>query len=133
MTALANMTVKKADGSTDVLWTGAVPSSGDKSPAVWENRTVGTAPAHFPKLSVTSTGFGPNGTIRKVSGVVRWPVVVEDANGRKTVTGYNQLSCVAQIDQNTETADISEVVKQGINLFDHADFVSQCIEGRAAT
>lgn len=133
MTQIANMTIKKADGTTDVLYTAARPSGGDKSPAVWENRTVGTAPAHYPSLRVTGQAGGNSGQIRRVQILFQWPFLVTDALGKKTISKTIPLRVDCPIDQNIDATDIAEAVHQFANLIDHADVKSQIVEGFAAT
>lgn len=48
MPTLSNITVKKNDGTTDVIYTGVAPSAGDKSPAVLRNNSLGSAAAFHP-------------------------------------------------------------------------------------
>jgi len=133
MTALANITIKKADGTTDVVYTATSASSGDKSPAVYQNRTVGTAPAHYPTLSIVASPSGNNGDIRRITETFRWPFTAVDVNGKTNIVRYLSRKTEYVIDQNIDSTDIEQFVKQSANLSDHADLVAQAIEGRAAT
>jgi hypothetical protein len=132
MTQIANLTIKKADGTTDVVWTGARPSGGDKSPAVYENRTVGTAPLHYPRMKVTSQASGNAGQARRTNIDFQWPFLVTDSLGKKTIAKTLPIRVEAPIDQNIDLADITEAVHQFANLLDHADVKAQLIEGFAA-
>lgn len=42
MPTLANITIKKADGTTDVVYTAIAGAAGDNTPAMFRNETIGT-------------------------------------------------------------------------------------------
>lgn len=115
MPQMANITVKKNDGTTDIVYTAVVPSAGDKSPAVWRSNTIGTAPAHRPELRVTSQ---PNGqaTARRIEGTLMYPQTVTGSDGKITVANKAFLSFSALVPQSMTDADINEFVSQGANL-----------------
>lgn len=50
----SDLTIKKADGSTNIVWAYVSPSSGDKTPAVWKSQSVGTAPAFQPEFRLSA-------------------------------------------------------------------------------
>lgn len=54
MPQMANITVKKNDGTTDITYTAMTPSGGDGVPAVWRATSVGSASAHHPELRLVS-------------------------------------------------------------------------------
>lgn len=58
MPNMANLTVKKADGTTDVTYTALVPSAGDKSPAVWKSLSAAAISAMQPELRVRTSSNG---------------------------------------------------------------------------
>jgi hypothetical protein len=65
MPSMADIIVKKNDGTTNITFTAMVASAGDKSQAIWRSTTVGTAAAHQPELRMTSRANG-TGTARRV-------------------------------------------------------------------
>lgn len=73
MPQMANITVKKADGTTDVTYTANVPSAGDKSPASWTQNSE-SARSLRPTISALSQYNGPRDA-RRVSFVGKFPVV----------------------------------------------------------
>lgn len=77
MPQMANITVKKADGTTDVTFTANVPSAGDKSPASWTQNSE-SARSLRPTISTLSQYNGPRDA-RRVSFVGKFPVVREAA------------------------------------------------------
>lgn len=115
MPALANITVKKADGTTDVVYTATAGSAGDTSPAVFRNNTVGTTIAQRPMLLVKSSDNGTR-TARRVRVDFSWPIVSSDAGGNVVVTGRMSGEATVLIPQNQDAAVIAEQAVQFGNL-----------------
>lgn len=130
MATMANITVKKADGTTDVVWTAQIGSSGDKTPAVWKNLTVGTMPAEQPSFSATSRSNGP-GTARRLDLSFQWPMTSQDAGGNKVVSGRAVGQASILVPQNQELAVIGEEVAQFFNLCASALIKQAAREGYA--
>lgn len=86
MPVMANITVKKADGVTDVTYTQVTASGGDKSPAVWRNESFGGTIGQRPELRVRSAPNGTN-TTRKVEGAFTMPQLYTD-----TTTGLSKVA-----------------------------------------
>lgn len=131
MPALANITVKKSDGTTDVVYTAITGAGQDGTPAVFRNNTVGTSPAERPTLLIVSKSNGPK-TARRVNVDYTWPIVSTDPSGVKTVTGRatGQASFLAP--QNQDVATIKEQAYQFGNLIGSA-LVKACFdEGNSA-
>lgn len=125
MPTMANITVKKADGTTDVIYTAVAGSSGDKTPAIWRNQTVGTTPSEYPTLTLTSRSNGP-GTARRVDFSYTWPTTSQDAGGNKVVDGRANFSGSYLVPQNQTQGVIQEQVYQACNLIASA-LVKSCI------
>lgn len=132
MPALADIVVKKNDGTTNITWSGVVPSSGDNSPAVWRSQTVGTAPAHQPQLTIRSRYNGPR-TARRVEGEVVYPTLVTGSDGKISVSDRAIISFSAVVPQGMATADINEAIAQGTNLVASSLLVSTLKAGFAPT
>lgn len=132
MPSLSNITVKKADGTTDVVWSGIVPSSGDKTPAVWKSLTVGATPGVRPEFRVISESNAA-GTTRRVKSSMNWPSSVVDANGRPVVLDKCSGSTLFTVAQNMTDAEISEFVNQYANLLASALYKEMCKTGYAAS
>lgn len=60
MPTAADITIKKADETTNIVWTLVVASGGDKSPAVWRSNTVAGAAGNRPEARMTSLNNGSN-------------------------------------------------------------------------
>lgn len=115
MPNLANITVKKNDGTTDIVWTGVVPSAGDKTPAVWKSQTVGTADAHRPELKLSSRDNGP-GSARRLDGTLSYPTTAVGTDGKINVVDKFILNISVVKPKGMPDADVNEAVSQGMNL-----------------
>jgi len=126
MPTLANITVKKADGTTDVAYTALAGSSGDNSPAIFRNDTVGATLAERPTLLISSKSNGPK-TGRRVSVDYSWPIAETDPAGRKKIVGRMTGSFSALIPQNQSVETINEQASQLSNLIGSA-LVKACLK-----
>lgn len=132
MPTMASITVKKYDGTTDVIYDAAASSAGDKSPAVWRNATVGTAPAHRPELRMTTRSNGPN-SARRADIAFSYPSLVVGTDGRTTIDARMNLTASAVVPQGMDSDDINEAVYQCCNLL-AATLIKQAIrDGFAPT
>lgn len=105
----------KADGTTDVIYTGVTVSAGDNSPAVYRNNTVGTTLAERPSLLISSKSNGPK-TARRVDVNYSWPIMSQDSGGNKLLSGRMTGSASVLIPQNQDVALIKEQAYQFGNL-----------------
>lgn len=115
MPQAANITVKKNDGATDIVWTSVSPSAGDSSPARWESQTVGTAMAHRPTLTHISRDNGQK-TARRHELTVTYPVVVTE-NGVPKVSDKLIIGVSAVVAKAAVSTDVNEAISQAVNLF----------------
>ncbi len=119
MPALANITVKKADGTTDVTYTAVAGASGDNSPAVFSNNTIGTVKAERPTLLVGARDNGPK-TARRVDVNFSWPIPSTDAGGNKVISGRMTGTASVLVPQNQDVLVIAEQAAQFGNLIGSA-------------
>jgi hypothetical protein len=112
---MANITVKKNDGTTDVVYTAVTPSAGDKSPAVWRNNTVGSAMSHRPDFRVSSRDSGP-GTARRVEATYVYPTTAVGTDGRVNVVDKAILTLSFVLPKGMPETDVNEAVSQSMNL-----------------
>lgn len=116
MPNMANITVKKNDGTTDITYTGVVPSAGDGSAAVWKSQTVGTAIAHQPEARMASRD-GAKGARRQVRVTYQYPQIATN-----TTTGVTSVIDRLSFDGNWTVpkgmaqTDINEAASQIANL-----------------
>lgn len=129
MPTLANITVKKSDGTTDVIYTAIAGATG-QNPAVFQNNTVGTTKAERPSFLISSKDNGPR-TGRRVTADFAWPIASQDAGGNKVISGRMVGSCSVLIPQNQDVAVIKEQAYQFANLIGSALFKAALDEGYA--
>lgn len=92
MASIANITVKKADGTTDVVYNASVPSAGDKSPAVWTQNAASGTQALRPRFSMQTQSNAAQ-TIRQVKFALKFPVSYTDSG-----TGVEKQLAFASFD-----------------------------------
>lgn len=131
MTAMANITVKKADGTTDIVWAGLSPSAGDKVPAIWRSQTVGASVAFRPEFKLT-TSSPPNGNQRSSKATMVYPVV-ETIAGKSSVLGYITFSGEFKVLNLAPDVDAGEAVYQCMNLLGSSLIKQSVKEGFAPT
>lgn len=131
MPSMANLTVKKADGTTDIVWTGLSPSAGDKVPAVWRSQTIGANVQQRPEFRLWSFGT-PNGNQRTVKSSLVYPVL-QVAGGVTTVIGFCTQVMETKIAIVASDADAGECVYQGFNILSTALIKQAVKEGFAPT
>lgn len=136
MPNMANITVKKNDGTTDIVYTAKSPSAGDSVPAVWRADTVGSAPSHRPELRLMSKNTRKaNEEAREMRGTYKYPQLVTDTNlgGLVTVKRDALVTFTAVMPKDMTAADINECVSQAFNLFVSALIKDSCKDGFAPT
>lgn len=132
MPNLANITVKKADGTTDILWTGVAAAAGDKSPATWRSLTVGTAVAFQPSMQMISRSNGPN-TARRVDVTIVYPYTTTGTDGKTYLAEKAIFTGSMLVPTGMPSASTDEACAQAVNLL-ASTLVKQCLQaGFAAT
>lgn len=128
----ANVTIKKNDGTTDVTYTAVIPSSGDKSPAIWKNQTLGTASAHRPEMKLQSRDNG-TGSARRLDGSYMYPSLTVGTDG-KTYVGDKLIGSISfLVPKGMPDAEINEGVSQFVNLCASVAFKDAFKQGYAHT
>lgn len=117
MPSIANITVKKNDGTTDIVWSATVPSSGDTTQAQWNSATVGTALAHQPTYRLGSRDSGAKREARRFDGQVQYPVTAVAGDGSVNVVTTALINISAVLPKNMPKPSIDEAVSQAVNLF----------------
>lgn len=132
MPSMANITVKKADGTTDIVYTAASPSSGDTVPAIW--RQNGPTTLGFrPKFSLLlRDNAAKNG--RVYDGYLEFPVTQTDTgSGLTSLAAKVFVRFNGTLPTNVPLADVKEAIYQGGNLFVSSLVRAACEEGYAPT
>lgn len=132
MPSMANLTVKKNDNTTDVTYTTVVASGGEKSPAIWRNNTIGTAPNQRPELRLASR-FNGDQSGRRLEGSYSYPSLVTGSDGKVTVANRFNFSFSGIVPAAMPDADLNEAVSQCLHLMATTLMKDQFKTGFAAT
>jgi len=127
MPTMANITVKKHDGTTDIVYSAMSPSSGDGVPAIWKSTTVGVASAHQPELRLSARDAG-KGASRALRGTFQYPQIATDSTtGLTTVVNRAAASLDVTFPKGMSQTDIAEFSAQFGNLL-HSTLIQACLE-----
>jgi hypothetical protein len=116
---MASITVKKSDGTTDIVYDALSGSGGDGSPAVWRQDTGAAAglPVGLRSLFKLWTNWNGPKTARQMKFNFVSPYAVQDS----TTTLYGAKDRVVfdgmiTIPQGIPSSQINEAIYQGLNL-----------------
>jgi len=113
---MADITVKKNDGTTDIIYVAMSPSSGDGVPAVWRNETGGTASAFKPTLSLSTKYNGPK-TARRAQIEYRYPQTATDSTtSLVSVVNTCPISATFAFPVEMPQTALDEAISQFANL-----------------
>lgn len=115
MPEMADMTVKKYDGTTDIVWNNAGPGGGDGVPAVWRPNSIGASVAKRPVARFWTQSSSQ--TTRVARFTTTFPLV--DATSG-AILGYITTSEEVKVPILALDADVNEAVAQSGNLRDHS-------------
>lgn len=136
MPSMANMTVKKNDGTTDIVYDALSPSAGDNVPAVWRQDTgnvAGLPVGLRSTLKVWTRDNGPK-TARQFKLMFDRPYPTQDSTTTKySATDKVHLELIVTIPNAMPASEINEGVAQGFNLIDDALMHSCAKAGYAPT
>lgn len=119
---IADLTVKKANGTTDVVYVASQPSSGDGTPAVWREPTAGTAYAHAHELRLTAKTEGKNRVLRET---FFFNQVEDDITiGTKRVVYTAKKMTTYQVPVDMDGASVSEFFSQASNISDDSGYLA---------
>ena len=114
MPQMSDITVKKNDGTTDLVYVQQTASAGDKSPAVWKGTST-LAPLFRPELRVQSEWNGPR-TARRVTGVFVYPFTATGSDGRQVITDKEVGRFELTVPQGVSTSETDEAASQYAHL-----------------
>lgn len=136
MPSMANITVKKADGTTDIVFDNVTASGGEASPAVWRQDTGAVAGLPVGLRSVFKLASKWNGpkTARVMSFELVFPYAVQDS----TTTLYSAkdravLTASFTMPQAVPATNLNEAAAQALNLMAAALIKSSVQAGYAPT
>ncbi len=133
MPSMADITVKKNDGSTDIIYVAQSPSSGDGTPAVWKAASIGTAASHQPEFRLTSREAS-NGQKRALRATYVYPQIATDSTTTLTSVVNRAVASVDwTIPKDMSATDVNEMVSQLANLLDSTLVVACAKAGYSAS
>lgn len=116
MSSISNITVKKDDGVTDIIYVAKQPSSGDGVPSRWRADSAGTADAFKPELTVAGHMNGSK-TARWLNWTYTYPQVYTDSTtGLSAVASRAQISLDMSYPVSMPDTVTNEFVSQFCNL-----------------
>lgn len=130
MPDMADIVIKKSDGTTNVTYVKAAPSAGDKSPAVWKNPSVGTVLAARPSFTLVAMDNGTR-KARRLRSTFLWPKTRLDTAGNVSVSGGASSESSHLIPQDMTPVEIGEYVAQYANLLASALIKQAMVDGYA--
>ncbi|DAD51568.1 TPA_asm: coat protein [ssRNA phage Esthiorhiza.2_49] len=116
MTTAADITVKKADGTTDIIWSLLAGSGGDNAPAVWRSGTAAGTVGQKPTFQVLTKDNG-NKTARRIEFSGKFPsVYTNTSTGQTEVRAVIPFSASFAVPTNVAQVDMNEAAAQLLNL-----------------
>lgn len=125
MPQINNVTVKKADGTTDIVYTAEVPSAGDSSPAQWTSKTASSSRAWRPVIRMVGAFNGPK-TARRMTITGKYPVV-RNVGGADTLIATIPLEFSAVLPMVITDAEAAEATRQFENFLSNT-LIRECVE-----
>lgn len=128
MPQIANIVVKKADGTTDITYTAVSPAAGPE-PAVWKSQTIGTSAGQQPELRCSSKGRVVKGNpYRDIVLTYKYPKSVSNSTtGEITISEGLSVAVQVHANQTMAQADLKEAAYQIGNLIS-STLIKQSIE-----
>lgn len=133
MPNMADITVKKNDGTTDVIYVAKQPSSGDGTPAVWKLDGSFTSDHQKPVFTFSSMESGDRRS-RRVKMTYRYPQVYTDtATGLVKVANVTPWEVSGTLPKEMPQTVLDEAAAQLANLFKAALIQAAAKAGYAPT
>lgn len=133
MPSAASITIKKNDGTTNVVYNLLAASGGDKSPAVWRCGSASGTGGQQPSMTMQSRNNGDN-TARRMDMTFVFPSVYTDASSSLTQIRSKQIFNVTSVlPLDTGAADVLEGPAQFAHFLNDPLVISCLQSGYAAT
>lgn len=116
MATMANLTVKKLDGTTDIVYSAVVPSGGDGVDAIWRQDSGNTAPLGLrPLLKHRARDSGDKKSrVSELNGI--YPFVYTDSTtGLMKSNGSVRVKIMVTVDSSLPYANAGEGAYQLLN------------------
>lgn len=133
MPSMADIVVKKNDGTTNVTFAALNPSSGDTVPALWRQDGMATQADLRSTFQLRSQWNG-NRTARRVEGTFQYPHVSTDSTtGLTSVVARVPISITITVPANVPDTVVAEAISQHANLLSSTLVKDCCKVGFAPT
>lgn len=136
MPSMANITVKKADGTTDIVYDALAASGGDSSPAVWRQDTGAAAglPVGYRAQFKLLTQWNSPKTARQAKfNYVRPYALLNTTTNEYSSKDRVVVDGIMTMPQHIPASELNEAIYQACNIL-AATLIKQCISsGYAAT
>lgn len=117
MPNLADLVIKKNDGTTNVTWTGVQRSAGDLSPARWEEQALTTMRAGRPTFTMKAGFSGNARDARKTETRGVYPYLITDSTtGTQRILANIVFEGKLWVPSVVPVAYADEAVAQLLNL-----------------
>lgn len=128
MPQMANIVVKKADGTTAITYTQLAPAAGT-DPAVWKSQSVGTSAGQQPELRCSTKGRVVKGSpYRDMVVTFKYPKSVSNTTtGEITLAEGFSASLNVHMNQTLSAVELKEACYQFGNLV-ASDLLKQAME-----
>lgn len=133
MPAIADISVKKADGTTSITYSAVAGSGGDASPAVFRSNTASGTVGQKPTIKVTSRDSGDKATRRVDISAVFPEVYTDTTTGLSQVSSKVTMNASFAVPQNLSSTTMGEAAAQLTNVLASALIQSSISSGYAPT
>lgn len=131
MSTATNLTVKKYDGTTDVVYTVISGAPGDRLPAIYRNEAFNAIAGNRPVFTVCSKASQNGKQQRIVEAKLLMPELYTDSSNVTLVRLKDVASCAVTIDLSGTDATHQEAVAQFFNLCNSASMRGVFVSGFA--
>lgn len=129
MAQIADLVVKKFDGTTNITYSALAGATGDGSPAIWRANSVSSIPNHCPTFRLQSTS-NANGSTRIMKYEYDLPIL-DASSGTPVVVGHQKGNGVVPVLQGADWDQVKEGIAQQLNLLATALIRTSLLEGYA--
>lgn len=132
MTTATDITIKKSDGTTNIVFALQAAAGGDRSPAVWRSTTASGTAGQQPFCQISTRPNGDN-NVRRADVLYVYPSVYTDTSGNTQVRSKAVFQGSFALPLDATAADMAEMGTQLGNLMASTMFVSTFKSGYAPT
>lgn len=133
MPAIADISVKKADGTTSITYSAIAGAGGDASPAVFRSNSATGTVGQKPVVKVTSRDSGDKQTRRVDISAVFPEVYTDSTSGLSLINSKVTMNASFAVPQNLSSSTMAEAAAQLTNLMASALIQSSISSGFAPT